>query len=57
MSNTPETFELLLTGRIIDAAEADRIGLVLKVVPDGTVIDSALERARLIAPTARWGSG
>lgn len=50
-------FELMLTGRIIDAAEADRIGLVLKVVPDGTVLDAALETARLIArntPIAVW---
>ena len=48
-------FELLLTGRIIDAAEADRIGLVLKVVPDGAVIDSALETARLICGNSPMG--
>src|SRR5687768_16766894 len=35
-------FELLLTGRMVDAAEADRIGLVLKVVPDTEVLDAAL---------------
>jgi len=50
-------FELLLTGRIIDAREAERIGLVLEVVPDGTVVDRALETARLItrnSPIGVW---
>lgn len=50
-------FELLLTGRIIDANEADRIGLVLRTVPDGTAVDDALEIARLIrrnSPTGVW---
>lgn len=48
-------FELLLTGRLIDSAEAERIGLVLKVVPDGTVVDAALETARLIAGNSPFG--
>lgn len=50
-------FELLLTGRIIDAAEADRIGLVLKTVPDDTLVDAALETALLIrrnSPVGVW---
>jgi len=48
-------FELLLTGRMIDAAEADRIGLVLKVVPDGDVLDAALETAELIRANSPFG--
>jgi enoyl-CoA hydratase len=48
-------WELMLTGRIIDSEEADRIGLVLKVVPDGQVLDSALETAGLIASNSPWG--
>src|SRR5207253_8093611 len=43
-----KAFEMLLTGRIVEAEEADRMGLVLQVVPDGMVVDAALERALLI---------
>jgi enoyl-CoA hydratase/carnithine racemase len=49
--------ELLLTGRVFDADEADRIGLVLDVVDDGTVVERALVTAREIAangPLAVW---
>jgi enoyl-CoA hydratase len=48
-------FELLLTGRLIDAPEADRIGLVTRVVPDGEVVDSALETAELIVGNSPFG--
>jgi enoyl-CoA hydratase len=48
-------WELMLTGRIIDAKEADRIGLVLRVVPDDELMESALETAALIAANSPWG--
>ena len=37
--------ELLLTGRIIDAAEALRVGLVTQVVPGGQLLDRARQLA------------
>jgi len=49
--------ELLLTGRVFDAVEAERIGLVLDVVDDGSVLERALVTAREIAtnsPLAVW---
>ena len=48
-------WELMLTGRIIDAAEADRIGLVLRVVADDELETATLETAGLIAANAPWG--
>jgi enoyl-CoA hydratase/carnithine racemase len=41
--------ELILTGRIIDAAEAGRVGLVNKVVPHDALLDEALGLAEEIA--------
>lgn len=48
-------FELMLTGRFVDAAEADRIGLVSRVVPDGQVVETAMETAELIAANSPFG--
>ena len=48
-------FELLLTGRFVDAAEADRIGLVARVVDDGQVVASARETAELIVANSPFG--
>jgi enoyl-CoA hydratase len=48
-------WELMLTGRIIDSAEADRIGLVTRVVPDDALLDAALETAAAIAANSPWG--
>jgi enoyl-CoA hydratase len=41
--------ELVLTGRRIDAAEADRLGLVTRVVPAAESVAAALELAATIA--------
>jgi enoyl-CoA hydratase len=48
-------FELMLTGRMVDASEADHIGLVSRVVPDGEVVDTALETAELIRANSPFG--
>ena len=47
--------DLLLTGRAVDAAEALRMGLVTRVVPDGTLDGAAAELATLIAGHPRGG--
>ncbi|MCC3772840.1 crotonase/enoyl-CoA hydratase family protein [Streptomyces sp. UNOC14_S4] len=44
--------EMLLTGRPYTAREAERIGLVGRVVPDGTALAAALETAELINANA-----
>ena len=40
-----KAFEMMLTGRYVLADEADRIGLVSRVVPDGQTVDAAIEIA------------
>jgi enoyl-CoA hydratase len=50
-------FELMLTGRMVESDEAERIGLVSRVVPDEDLLAAALETARLIcgnSPTGVW---
>jgi enoyl-CoA hydratase len=47
--------ELMLTGRRLGAEEAERIGLVLKVVPDGKVVEAALEIAEQILRNTPFG--
>ncbi|MEI7592519.1 MAG: enoyl-CoA hydratase-related protein [Actinomycetes bacterium] len=50
-----QAHELMLTGRIIDAAEAKRIGLIVRVVPDRDLIDAALETASQIVSNSPFG--
>jgi enoyl-CoA hydratase len=45
--------DLILTGREVDAAEAKAIGLVDRIVPDGTALDAAVDLATSIA-TFPW---
>jgi enoyl-CoA hydratase len=47
-----KAMELLLTGDTIPAAEAERIGLIGRVVPDGKALDTALDIADRIARNA-----
>lgn len=47
--------ELMLTGRAMDAAEAERCGYVSKVVRDGEVVAAALEIARVLLGKGPFG--
>jgi enoyl-CoA hydratase len=47
--------ELMLTGRHFDAREAERIGMVHRVVPEDELLQAALETARLIADNSEYG--
>jgi enoyl-CoA hydratase len=44
-----KAMEMCLTGRMMDAAEAERSGLVSRVVPAASLIEEALKTAALIA--------
>ena len=45
----PKAMEMCLTGRMMDAAEAERSGLVAKVVPAANLLEEALKSAGAIA--------
>lgn len=47
--------ELMLTGRIFTGAEADRLGMVNRLVDDGDVLAPALELAEAIARNSEYG--
>ena len=48
------SFEMMLTGRLVDAAEAERIGLVTATVPDDELLPRALDTARQIAANSSF---
>ena len=47
--------DMLLTGRKVDAREAERIGLVSRVLPDGEVVDHAIEVAEGMCQLSAFG--
>ena len=54
LTNKGAAIELILTGDMISAQEAYRLGLVNQVVPDGEALAAALELARKIASKSRF---
>jgi enoyl-CoA hydratase len=48
-------FDMIVSGRDVDADEAERMGLVSRVVPDDALLDSALELAAVISSYSRTG--
>lgn len=52
---TSRAFELMLTGRDIDAVEAERVGLVSRQVADEELLDTCFDMAQRIAAFSRPG--
>jgi len=48
-----KAMEMILTGRMMDAAEAERAGLVSRIVPAASLIEEALKVAAAIAALSR----
>jgi enoyl-CoA hydratase len=52
---TSRAFEVMLTGRDVDAAEAERIGMVSRTVPADDLLDTCYQMAERIASFSRPG--
>lgn len=52
---TSRSFEMMLTGRMVGADEAERIGLVSQVVDDAALLPRAMELAQSIASHSEFG--
>jgi enoyl-CoA hydratase len=48
-----KTMEMCLTGRMMDAAEAERVGLVSRIVPAAELVEEAIKTAEKIAGMSR----
>jgi enoyl-CoA hydratase len=48
-----KAMDLVLTGRMMDAAEAERAGLVSRIVPAANLMDEAVDAATRIASLSR----
>ncbi len=48
-----KTMEMCLTGRMMDAAEAERVGLVSRIVPAAELVEEAIKVAEKIAGMSR----
>ncbi len=55
MIGAAHAFELILTGREVDARDAERIGLLSRVVPDAQLLDLALATAEQICAHSAHG--
>ena len=48
-------FDMIVTGRTVDAGEAERMGLVSRIVPDADLWDEALAMANVVAGYTTFG--
>jgi len=53
---TTRAFEMMLTGRMVDAAEAERIGLILRAVEPDALMREAMTIAAAIRDNGRMGT-
>lgn len=55
MIGSTRAAEILMTGRTIEAAEAERIGLVTRVVEEDALLTTAIETARIMLDKSHMG--